>query len=89
MLRGSSAQLVGGLLNERDADYADYADFEICLDCSMQNLDAFGAEDFGWKVLVDGGRMKRTKRQALRDKKMLRSFFVGLGIWNRMQGVSG
>jgi hypothetical protein len=27
VLRGLSAQLVGGLLNERDADYAD---FEIC-----------------------------------------------------------
>ena len=36
-----------GLCDEGDADYAD---FEICLDCSMQNLDAFGAEDFGWKV---------------------------------------
>ena len=38
--------LVGGLLDEGDADctdYADYADFEICLDCSMKNLDAFGA----------------------------------------------
>ena len=42
-----------GLCNEGDADYADCtdcADFEICLDCSMQNLDAFGAEDFSWKV---------------------------------------
>jgi hypothetical protein len=46
-----------GLCNEGDADHADctdHADFEICLDCSMQNLDTFGAEDFVWKVLVDG-----------------------------------
>jgi hypothetical protein len=36
MLHGLSARLVGGLLDERGADYADcadYADFEICLDC--------------------------------------------------------
>ena len=31
MLRGLSAQLVGGLLDEGDADCTDYADFEICL----------------------------------------------------------
>jgi hypothetical protein len=39
-----------GLGCRRDADYADYADFEMCFDCSMQNLDAFGVEDFVWKV---------------------------------------
>ena len=50
MLRGLSAQLVGGLLDERNADYTDCADFEICLDCSMQNLDTSGAEDFAWKA---------------------------------------
>jgi hypothetical protein len=54
VLRGLFVQLVGGLLNEGDADYADYAEFEICLDCSMQNLDAFGAEDFGWRGLREG-----------------------------------
>jgi hypothetical protein len=46
-----------GLGDEGDADYADYADYaelEMCWDCSMQNLDAFGVEDFIWKVLVDG-----------------------------------
>jgi hypothetical protein len=52
VLRGLSVQLVGGLWNEGDADYADYTDytdFEICLDCFMRNIDAFGAEDFAWK----------------------------------------
>ena len=62
VLRGLSALLGVRLWDERDADCTDYADFEICLDCSMQNLDAFGAADFSWKVLVDGGRTKRTKR---------------------------
>jgi hypothetical protein len=76
--RGLSALLGVRLWDEGDADYAD---FEICLDCSMQNLDAFGAEEFGWKVLVG--------RKELRDKRMLGCFFAGLGIWNRMQGVSG
>ena len=37
-----------GICDEGDAD------FEICFDCSMQNLDTSGAEDFVWKVLVDG-----------------------------------
>jgi hypothetical protein len=36
-------------------------DFEICLDCSMQNLDAFGAEDFVWRVLRRGEGVQRTK----------------------------
>jgi hypothetical protein len=43
MLRGLSARFWDGLWNKGDADYAD---FEICLDCSIRNLDAFGAEDF-------------------------------------------
>jgi hypothetical protein len=69
MLRGLSARFWDGLWNEWDADYADctdYADFEICLGCSMQNLDAFGAEDFSWKVLVDGARDEGRDRFAVR-----------------------
>jgi hypothetical protein len=32
VLRWLSACLAGGLCNERDADYVDYTDFEICLE---------------------------------------------------------